>query len=490
MTSDNQTTSAIRWLVVALDFAVLNLLVWLFSETHPTFSLWSREMKWVFLLVCNLSLLVSELRFSTVVHLRTVSVSDILRRIVGLVAAHSLIAYVLLKAVDAYVPSGRVLLALLPPFLLLLLLVRFAERQAVKHLRRAGRNTRSVTFVGNDPELAVVYGKLIEDQTRGYRFLGYYADAEMGEWTHSRQSCSAGDSAAAPSPGAARPPLTRLGTLQDFLGKMSSDPDGLVCGDELYVSLSRRDGDVIRRISSFCDHRVVRFYYVPVSVESLGMSLKKEFIDDVEVFTTYDIPLASPVNKALKRLFDVAASLAFLIPTAVLFPLIYAAIKIQSPGPVFFRQKRTGVDGREFEMLKFRSMHVNADADRVQATRDDPRKYPFGDFMRRSNIDELPQFLNVLRGDMSFVGPRPHMLAHTEQYSQLIDKYMVRHFVKPGLTGWAQVTGFRGETRELWQMEGRVRRDIWYIEHWNIWLDIRIVWLTVKTIFIHDKNAY
>ena len=348
MTSDNQTTSAIRWLVVALDFAVLNLLVWLFSELHPTFSLWSREMKWVFLLVCNLSLLVSELRFSTVVHLRTVSVSDILRRIVGLVAAHALIAYVLLKAVDAYVPSGRVLLALLPPFLLLLLLVRFAERQAVKHLRRAGRNTRSVTFVGNDPELAVVYGKLIEDQTRGYRFLGYYADAEMGEWTHSRQSCAAGDAAASPSPAAARTPLTRLGTLQDFLGKMSSDPDGLVCGDELYVSLSRRDGDVIRRISSFCDHRVVRFYYVPVSVESLGMSLKKEFIDDEEVFTTYDIPLASPVNKALKRLFDVAASLAFLIPTAVLFPLIYAAIKIQSPGPVFFRQKRTGVDGREF----------------------------------------------------------------------------------------------------------------------------------------------
>ena len=160
MTSNTQTSLLMRWSITLVDFSILNLLVWLFSETHPTFSLWSREMKWVFLLVCNLSLLVSELRFSTVVHLRTVSVSDILRRIVGLVAAHALIAYVLLKAVDAYVPSGRVLLALLPPFLLLLLLVRFAERQAVKHLRRAGRNTRSVTFVGNDPELAVVYGKL------------------------------------------------------------------------------------------------------------------------------------------------------------------------------------------------------------------------------------------------------------------------------------------------------------------------------------------
>ena len=148
------------------------------------------------------------------------------------------------------------------------------------------------------------------------------------------------------------------------------------------------------------------------------------------------------------------------------------------------------MDGKDFYCLKFRSMHVNKDADRLQATKDDPRKYPFGNFMRKANIDELPQFWNVLRGDMSIVGPRPHMLAHTEQYSQLIDKYMVRHFVKPGVTGWAQVTGFRGETKELWQMEGRVKRDIWYMEHWSIWLDIRIIWLTIKTIFIHDKNAY
>jgi len=110
--------------------------------------------------------------------------------------------------------------------------------------------------------------------------------------------------------------------------------------------------------------------------------------------------------------------------------------------------------------------------------------------MRKTNIDELPQFWNVLRGDMSIVGPRPHMLAHTEQYDQLIDKYMVRHFVKPGITGWAQVTGFRGETRELWQMEGRVERDIWYIQHWSLWLDLRILWMTVKLMFMRDGKAY
>ena len=187
---------------------------------------------------------------------------------------------------------------------------------------------------------------------------------------------------------------------------------------------------------------------------------------------------------------DVVMSLVFLVPTALIFPIVYLIIKIQSPGPILFKQERTGLDGKNFWMLKFRSMHVNKDADRLQATKDDPRKYPFGNLMRKTNIDELPQFWNVLMGDMSIVGPRPHMLAHTKMYSQLIDKYMVRHFVKPGITGWAQVTGFRGETKELWQMEERVKRDIWYIENWTIWLDIRIIWLTIKNAILHNEQAY
>ena len=135
-------------------------------------------------------------------------------------------------------------------------------------------------------------------------------------------------------------------------------------------------------------------------------------------------------------------------------------------------------------------MHVNKDADTEQATKEDPRKFKFGNFMRKANIDELPQFFNVLKGDMSIVGPRPHMLYHTDVYSKLISKYMVRHFSKPGITGWAQVTGYRGETKELWQMEERVRRDIWYIEHWSFWLDIKIILMTVKSVFKHDENAY
>ena len=494
MTSNNQTNSLIKWIIVGVDFVVLNFLIWLFADYHPIVSRWEWEMKWVFLLGNNLALLISELRFSTIVHRRVISAGDILQRVVGLVLLQMAVAYVIMKMMSMSVPVGRVMLMLTPPFFGLLIVSRMVERWTVKRFRQLGRNSRTVTFIGNDPELKNIYDKLVNDTTMGYRVKGYYADDEMGEWTHTKMADGRrkmDDGNIQPSDiGHHTSALKRLGTLQEFMQLINENPEELKLGDEMYVSLSRRDRDVIKRISRFCDHKVIRFYYVPVSVEYIGLNLKREMLDDMEVFTTYENPLENICNRAIKRTFDVVCSLVFLIPTALMFPFIWLIIKIQSPGPLFFKQARTGIDGKTFMMLKFRSMHVNKDADKVQATKDDPRKFPFGNFMRKSNIDELPQFLNVLKGDMSFVGPRPHMLAHTEQYSALIDKYMVRHFVKPGLTGWAQVTGFRGETKELWQMEERVKRDIWYMEHWSFWLDIRIVWLTIKTIFVHDEHAY
>jgi putative colanic acid biosynthesis UDP-glucose lipid carrier transferase len=203
------------------------------------------------------------------------------------------------------------------------------------------------------------------------------------------------------------------------------------------------------------------------------------------------MPLTFWSNRLKKRLLDLFVSFLVLLLIMPWVTAIVAIImKLTMPGPIFFRQMRTGLDGKEFECIKFRSMKVNAQADSLQATKDDPRKTKFGNFMRHYNIDELPQFWNVFKGDMSVVGPRPHMVKQTDEYSALIPKYMVRHFAKPGITGWAQVTGFRGETKELWQMEGRVKKDIWYIEHWSIWLDIKIMWLTIKNVFVGDKNAY
>ena len=487
MSNNNQSNRLIKWIVMLGDFMLLNALILIPARWSWQVNCWPARSLEIFVLVNNLALILAQLRFSTIIHLRLVSAGDILQRIVGLTVVQSVLAYVLLKVFDYYLPIGWIQWGIGTAFFLLLVGKRLSERWFIRLYRQAGRNTRAVTLVGSDPELVGIYRKLKYDETLGYRILGYYGEEDLtkliseveeaeGRYNHKGSRWKEDQ-------------LVRLGSFEDFVSKINQ-PEELVLGDELYLCVSRLERDTIRKISKLCDHKVIRFYYVPVSVESIGLNLKRELMDDMEIYTTYENPLQNSVNRAIKRAFDIVMSLFFLIPTALMFPFIWLIIKIQSPGPIFFKQARTGIDGKTFMMLKFRSMHVNADADRLQATKDDPRKYPFGNFMRKSNIDELPQFLNVLKGDMSFVGPRPHMLAHTEQYSELIDKYMVRLFVKPGLTGWAQVTGFRGETKELWQMEGRVKRDIWYMEHWSIWLDIRIIWMTFKTIFVHDEHAY
>ena len=472
MTSNSHTNNQIKGIVVVLDFLLLNALLLLYSHFSPLMEGWLPTKTRIFFITINVALLIGQYYRSTIIHQRNIAVEDIVKRVLGLVIITIVLAYLMMKGISlSNTKVGMQLITFGIGWTICLFISRYVERQVVKAYRKKGGNTRRATFVGSDPELLEVYSRLNDVATKGYRIIGYYADEEMNDMPEGVN-------------------IKKLGTIRDLFGKIKQGQTIDEFGDEIYVCLSRLQRDVIREISRYCDQKLVRFYYVPVSVETLGIDLKRELLDDIEIFTTYENPLLNPVNKAVKRLFDIVLSIVFLIPTALIFPFVWIIMKIQSPGPVFFKQLRTGLDGKDFEMLKFRSMHVNADADKVQATKDDPRKYPFGNFMRKSNIDELPQFLNVLKGDMSIVGPRPHMLAHTEQYSQLIDKYMVRHFVKPGVTGWAQVTGFRGETSELWQMEGRVKRDIWYMEHWSIWLDIRIIWMTIKTIFVHDRNAY
>ncbi len=519
MRSNNQTNAFVQKSVIVGDFIVFNLILGVFALNHWRIEVWEENQLEVFALVGNLALVISQLRFSPIIHLRVVGAGEILRRIMGMTILQAIVGYLLLKIVDYDLPVGWLIWEINTVFFVSMVFKRMIERQLIKYFREAGRNTRMVTLVGSDTELVNIYKKLMNDATLGYRVVGYYDNLNPNPnvngngngngnlnvnlnlnpnlnlngnnnqypITNNREAINNGnpdDNLTFEDYG-----LRRLGSIDDMLAAMARHED-VQLGDEVYVCLSRREGDIIKKISRYCDYKVVRFFYVPLSVESIGLNLKRELMDDIEIYTTYEIPLQNPGNRLLKRAFDIVASLVFLIPTALMFPFIWLIIKIQSPGPILFKQARTGIDGKTFMLLKFRSMHVNKDADRLQATKDDPRKFPFGNFMRKSNIDELPQFLNVLKGDMSFVGPRPHMLAHTEQYSALITKYMVRHFVKPGLTGWAQVTGFRGETKELWQMEERVKRDIWYMEHWSIWLDIRIVWLTVKTIFIHDEHAY
>lgn len=203
------------------------------------------------------------------------------------------------------------------------------------------------------------------------------------------------------------------------------------------------------------------------------------------------IPLDEVRNQFFKRAFDLIFSSLFITFIASwLFPIIAIIIKLDSKGPTFFRQLRSGKGNQPFNCLKFRSMKVNVEANEKQATKDDPRITALGAFLRKSSIDELPQFINVLLGDMSVVGPRPHMLKHTEEYGKLIEKFMGRHYVKPGITGLAQCMGYRGETKTLADMENRVRLDRYYIENWSFWLDIKIIFLTVVSLIRGSDKAY
>ena len=458
--NNNYTNKLIQLFIIAGDFIVLWVLLYLVVGNIPMSDSWDEEKEGAFWIIYTFAFIVAEYLFPSVIHERMVGANDILQRSTMLVATQTLLSYLMLRAIQFLSRVGVYIFVMGLVLLVVIILLRFIERWLVKTLRQSGYNTRCVTLIGSDKELSNLYNKLIGNPTYGYKVLHIYGDIEG---------------------------LEPDGSVKDFELQLTK-PEALKLGDEVYLCVPRKERDLIERTVRLCDHRVAKFYYLPTAEEKLN--LQPVLIDDIGVMTTYTSPLEEPLNRLLKRLLDIVFSILCLIPSALLLPFIVLAIKRQSPGPVFFRQLRTGIDGRDFYCYKFRSMHVNSDADRLQATKDDPRKFPFGDFMRKTNIDELPQFWNVLVGNMSIVGPRPHMLAHTEQYDKLIDKYMVRHFVKPGITGWAQVTGFRGETRELWQMEGRVERDIWYIQHWSLWLDLRIIWMTVKTIFKRDEKAY
>ena len=470
MGNNLRTNQLIRNLIILSDFVVLNVIYSLYIYFNPVPLNHSNAM--LLILLSNFGFLVAQYYYSTVVHEPLVSSDKVLRQVTRLAFLQQIVSFLMIKTVfmlmDITSPLVRFYLYLAPIFYLGLLGSRYSEKQLIKYIRRMGHNVRYVLFVGNSLSLLSIRDYLTNDPSHGYRILGYYSDHEMEERSSS---------------------MSYLGTIDDAISLLNEQREH-VQADELYCCLPSSQDETIMKVMRACNNSMVRFFYVPLFATTFGHSLRLERLGEHVVMTNCEEPLNQPVNKLFKRTFDVLFSLIVLICMLPFLPIIAIIIKLQSPGPIFFKQKRTGLNGADFYCYKFRSMHINAEADKLQCTENDPRKFAFGNLMRKTNIDELPQFFNVLRGDMSVVGPRPHMLYHTEVYRKLIDKYMIRHFVKPGITGWAQVTGFRGETKELWQMEGRVERDIWYIENWSIWLDIRIIWRTIKQILVRDKKAY
>ncbi|PHS66839.1 MAG: undecaprenyl-phosphate glucose phosphotransferase [Flavobacterium sp.] len=261
--------------------------------------------------------------------------------------------------------------------------------------------------------------------------------------------------------------------------------------DEIYCSIAELSDNQMQKIIEFSDNNLKILKFIPDNKEIYTKNLEYNYYGYLPILSLRKIPIDNPLNKFIKRLFDVALSLFVIIGIlSWLTPIIAFFIKIESKGPVFFKQKRNGLDYKEFYCYKYRSMRPNPEAHLYQIRKNDPRVTKIGKIIRKTSIDELPQFVNVLKGEMSVVGPRPHMVSHTHMYAEKIDKFMVRHFVKPGITGLAQVSGFRGEVEDDNFITNRVKYDIFYLENWSLLLDFKIVFKTVFNAFGGDDKAY
>ena len=351
-------------------------------------------------------------------------------------------------------------------FFVFLFVSRVLFMKVLKYVRKKGYNFKNVIIVGANDSGEYMRKILSKDLTYGYRVLGFFDDKVD--------------------------PYAFISS--PILGGFDAIPDYIINEnvDEMYIALHIDNIKTINYLTQLCERYMVRIKFIPdFQLYTKSRKVEISFYENTPVLTLRKEPLEVTFNLLTKKIFDVCFSfLVIVLLFPWLFPILILLIKLDSPGPVFFKQERSGRDNRAFVCLKFRTMRVNAASDTKQATLGDERVTKLGAFLRRSNMDELPQFFNVFLGTMSVVGPRPHMLKHTEQYSELINNYLVRHYAKPGITGWAQVNGFRGETKELIDMKDRVDHDIWYIENWSLLLDLKIIYRTVLNVFRGEKNAY
>jgi undecaprenyl-phosphate galactose phosphotransferase/putative colanic acid biosynthesis UDP-glucose lipid carrier transferase len=400
--------------------------------------------------------------------IRMESIESILSRTIRLLLIHTAIIAIFVVALK-YDKVSRLRIAYFyAVFFILLVSFRIFYMKFLKFVRTQGFNFRKVVIVGANSMGERMNRILSKDLTYGYQVVGFFDDeVDTDEILNA-------------------PVLGGFAAVEKYLGANNID--------EMYVALHIDNIAVINQLTSLCERYMVRIRYIPdfqqytktnrVQVSFYGNG-------NIPVLMLRKEPLEIPINRIAKQLFDFCFSLFVIVFIfSWLFPIIILLIKLDSKGPIFFVQQRSGRDNQSFLCYKFRTMYVNDKAHIAQATKNDSRVTKVGSFLRKSSLDELPQFFNVFLGAMSVVGPRPHMLSHTEHYSELIDNFLVRHYAKPGITGWAQINGFRGQTKALEDMEARVEYDIWYIENWNFILDLKIIWKTFTSVFAGDEQAF
>jgi putative colanic acid biosynthesis UDP-glucose lipid carrier transferase len=347
----------------------------------------------------------------------------------------------------------------------LLVLYRIGVYYVLRYLRMKGMNNKRVIIVGYGSTGQEMHRRALHQGWTGYDVKAVYADSEDAVRI-------------------ADPSIRRLETLQDIRDFVDANHV-----HEIWITLPLVDSPKLQELQFMVRDMLVDIRWVP---DVLGLQMLSNRMGNFLGLPVVDLnqPISSGVSGVAKDVFDKVFAACALVMLVPLFAVLAVLIKAGSPGPVLFKQPRMGLNGRPFNVYKFRTMKVHQERNRVtQARRDDPRITPIGAFLRRTSLDELPQFFNVLMGDMSVVGPRPHAIEHNEMYKDLLEMYMLRHRVKPGITGWAQIHGHRGETDTVDKMATRVQFDLQYIQNWSMWMDIRIiVWTAFKG--WTGKNAY
>lgn len=346
--------------------------------------------------------------------------------------------------------------------IILISIERAVIRLTLRNLRRKGYNLKHVLILGYS-DLTVELLRIIKGNRQwGLNAIGILDDNQP-------VGSKISDSIV----------LNKLDSLEDMLNKNNID--------EVFITLELKEYEKLGKIIAVCEKVGIRTQIIPDYYKYIPARPYVEEVEGLPIINIRYVPLDNVINRLIKRMFDIVVSLICIVTFSPIMLFTAVMIKLTSPGPIFYKQERVGLNRKNFMMYKFRSMKVQTKGeDKVTwTTKDDPRKTKFGNFIRKTSIDELPQIFNVLKGDMSLVGPRPERPFFVEQFKESIPKYMVKHQVRPGITGWAQVNGWRGDT----SIEKRIEFDLNYIENWNFWFDIKIMFLTVFKGFV-NKNAY
>lgn len=443
----------IRPISIAFDLIVVSLLsAYFFRELklNMVYFLLFQGFSWIF--IGFLVKFYEIFRFTTPV--------EIITKIIKQFSIFLLVVIAYFPFAKTVIFSGRAIaISMVVSFVLIVSFKYFLFYYLKKYRITTKNNFRNAIIIGYTPEAIRLKEVFNNRQDYGYRFQGYFSDKKQNAEVK--------------------------GKIEDLKAFVLANKT-----DEIYCSLNEISNEKLKDLVEFADENKKTIKFIPDTKEIFSKNLKIDYYELFPVLSLQKTQLHDPFIKGVKRGFDVVFSLVIIVfLLSWLIPVIALLIKIESKGPVFFKQGRPGLDENEFYCYKFRSMQVNETTEK-EASKNDPRVTKMGRFMRKTSIDELPQFFNVLLGDMSVVGPRPHLWSQNKSYASKVKKYMVRHYVKPGITGLAQVKGFRGEIETDEDMINRIKFDVFYIENWSIVMDIKIILQTVINIFKGEDKAY